>query len=518
MAALALLFLATSALAHASLTATQPPDGAVVPAAPTKLALSFSEPVSPLALKLLQPDGSSIELERFVLRDRTVEIETPPGLSTGTHVLSWRVVSEDGHPVGGSIIFSIGAPSSSVPVAEPIDWQVRAATWSSRIAIYAGLFFGIGGVFAVNGLLQNALVARRFNAAMLVIGSLGTGASAGLQGLDALGKPISAFFEPSVWSTGLATSFGRTVLALTVALALGALALYLRLKSARVVSLVALITGSLALSLSGHASAAEPQWLMRPSVFLHALTIALWVGALVPLAKVLNGDRPTGVQVLHRFSVMAPSVVAVLVATGIALAVVQLEKPSALLDTGYGNVFVVKLALVLLLFALAAINRWMLTARTEAGDMRAAKTLVRFIAVEALIVLTIFGVAAVWRFTPPPRALAIASAQPASVHLHGNKLMAEVTIAPGKAGVVEAAAFIMDADFSPLNAKEVTFVLSNPALGVEQIKRKASKRTDGAWLVSDLVLPLPGIWQVRLDVLISDFKIERIEGEIQIKQ
>ena len=127
MAALALLFLATSVLAHASLTATQPPDGAVVAAAPTKLALSFSEPVSPLALKLLQPDGSSIELERFVLRDRTVEIETPPGLSTGTHVLSWRVVSEDGHPVGGSIIFSIGAPSSSVPVAEPIDWQVRAA-------------------------------------------------------------------------------------------------------------------------------------------------------------------------------------------------------------------------------------------------------------------------------------------------------------------------------------------------------------------------------------------------------
>lgn len=104
-AALAWLFLATAALAHASLTATEPRDGAVVPTAPTTLALSFSEPVSPLALKLVKPDGSAVALERFSLRDRTVEIEVPPDLSAGTHALSWRVVSEDGHPVAGSIVF-----------------------------------------------------------------------------------------------------------------------------------------------------------------------------------------------------------------------------------------------------------------------------------------------------------------------------------------------------------------------------------------------------------------------------
>lgn len=515
MAVLALLFLVTTALAHASLTATEPPDGAVVDVAPAKLALSFSEPVSPLTLRLIQPDGSTIELTRFVLRDRTVEIATPPGLSSGTHVLSWRVVSEDGHPVGGSIIFSIGSPSLSAPVAETNDWRVRAAIWSGRIAMYVGLFFGIGGVFAVNWLLRNALVARRFNAVMLAIGFLGVGLSAGLQGLDALGRPLSAFLEPLVWSTGLATSFGRTVLAMAAALALGALALHPRLKRAG--SLIALVTGSLALSLSGHASAAEPQWLMRPTVFLHALTVALWVGALLPLAKVLKGDPVNGIQALHRFSVLAPFVVAVLVATGMALAVVQLESPSALVDTAYGNVFVVKLALVSLLFALAAFNRWMLTARTEAGDKRAARTLVRTVVIEALVVLTIFSVAAVWRFTPPPRTLAVAAAQPASVHLHGKKVMAEVTIAPGKVGAVDASAFIMDADFSPLDAKEVTFVLANPSAGVEQIKRKAGKQTDGTWRVSDLVLPLPGVWKVRLDVFISDFEIERIAGEIQIK-
>ena len=30
----------------------------------------------------------------------------------GTHVLSWRVISADGHPVGGSVMFSVGAPST----------------------------------------------------------------------------------------------------------------------------------------------------------------------------------------------------------------------------------------------------------------------------------------------------------------------------------------------------------------------------------------------------------------------
>ena len=71
------------------------------------------EPVSPLVLKLILPDGQARALDGFVLRDRTLEIATPDGLGPGTHVLTWRVVSEDGHPVAGSTIFSIGAPGIS---------------------------------------------------------------------------------------------------------------------------------------------------------------------------------------------------------------------------------------------------------------------------------------------------------------------------------------------------------------------------------------------------------------------
>lgn len=97
----------SQAFAHAALTGTSPKDGDVVQSAPSRLSLSFSEPVSPLALNLIKPDGTTIALEDFVLRDRTVDIETPQDLGAGTHVLTWRVVSEDGHPVGGSVTISM---------------------------------------------------------------------------------------------------------------------------------------------------------------------------------------------------------------------------------------------------------------------------------------------------------------------------------------------------------------------------------------------------------------------------
>ena len=42
----------------------------------------------------------------------TVTIRLPEGLMAGTHLLSWRVISADSHPVGGALTFSIGQPSA----------------------------------------------------------------------------------------------------------------------------------------------------------------------------------------------------------------------------------------------------------------------------------------------------------------------------------------------------------------------------------------------------------------------
>lgn len=510
MAVVVLLLGCVSAAAHAALTKAEPSDGSILAAAPKQLALSFSEPVSPLVLTLIHPDGSSEKLETYKLRDRVLEIDAPKDMSDGTYVFTWRIVSEDGHPVGGSVIFSIGAPSSAPPaVGEPIDWPVRAGVWLSKFALYLGLFLGIGSVFA------NAWVTRQPVSGVAVslvgLGMVATPLSIGFQGLDALGVSLSALSDFSVWKTGFNTTFGRSGVIAMLAFTGALLAAVSSKATARILSGLALLGIGAALASSGHASAAEPRWLTAPMVFLHGVGIAFWAGALIPLGVVLKHHSPTSIDALQRFSKTIPPVVGILALAGIVLAIIQVETPTALLATAYGNVLLVKLALLGLLFTLAVINRWTLSGPTERGDPSAARRLIRSIAAETAIVILIFAVAAAWRFTPPPRALAIAAAQPSSVHLHSDKAMAQLKVTPGSTGVVDISIGSLS------KAKEVSLVLSNPSSGIEPIRRPAQKSPDGKWRINDMVIPVAGKWTVRLDVLISDFEMTRLQGELEIR-
>ncbi|WP_286157303.1 CopD family protein [Sinorhizobium sp. RAC02] len=486
---------------------------------PKTLSLSFSEPVSPLVLKLVLPDGQARVLDTFTLRDRTLEIKVPEDLATGTHVLTWRVVSEDGHPVAGSTLFSIGVAGNAPQAAEEAaDGPVKTALWLAKVVIYAGLFFGIGGIFVLHWLIPGTDSGPRLVVATTLLGLAATVLSLGLQGLDALGVPLAGLFDRAVWTAGMETSFGATVLLLSAAFCLALVAMRARgAAPRRGLSLLALLAGSGALALNGHASAAAPQWLMRPAVFLHAVTIAIWIGALLPLACALRRDVDAGRQTLRRFSRLIPLCVIVLVVAGVLLAAVQVREPAALLSTAYGKVLLAKLALLVVLFSLAAVNRWGHTGPAMVGDRQAARRLGRVIVAEMLIVLAIFAVAAAWRFTPPPRALAMAAAQPVSVHIHSDKAMAEVIVTPGRAGPVAVSALVLSPDFTPLTPKEVVFVFSNRQAGVEPMRRKAELRPDGTWNATDVVLPLAGKWQMRIDVLISDFELVRLQEDLEIR-
>ncbi|TGQ46000.1 copper resistance CopC/CopD family protein [Mesorhizobium sp. M00.F.Ca.ET.216.01.1.1] len=513
---LAVIAVPGAAFAHAALITTDPGDGAVLAQSPTQFSLTFSEPVSPLVLTLVQPDGTPLQLTAFRLSDRMVEIDNPQTLKSGTHVLSWRVISADGHPVGGAVLFSVGAPSARPAVNEAVDWDLRSAIWIGKVFLYIGLFLGGGGAFALAWLAQGGHSGQRFVIAAILCGLVATPLSLGLQGLDALGAPLARLAQPVVWQTALDTSFGWTVLIALVALGLGLLSLAGR-SGAKLFALAGLTGAGAALAASGHASAAEPQWLTRPMVFLHGAGIAFWAGALVPLGLAVRRQPAKAGSFLRRFSRAIPFVAAVLAAAGIVLAVIQVQTPAALVGTAYGQLLLVKLVLLVFLFTLAAVNRWKLTAPAEAGETEVQRRLVRSIGIETLIVLAIFGVAAGWRFTPPPRALAIAAAQPASVHIHALKAMADLSITPGHAGPVAASMVIMTGDFGPLDAREVTLVLSKPDSGIGPIKRSATKPGDGSWRVEGLIIPVPGRWMARIDILVSDFEMVKIQAPIDIR-
>lgn len=512
---LALVAAPAAAQAHAALVEVAPADGAVMAKAPDEFAITFSEPTAPMVLALLRPDGSRVPLDRFALHGSTLAIAAPAGLGRGTYVLSWRVISEDGHPVGGSTTFSIGAPSAGAAApAEAPDGPRRVAIWATRIALYAGLFLGVGGVVFL-GWIGAAPAAARALPALLWLGLAAAVLSLGLQGVDARGVPLAGLADAANWAAGLATSLGPSMGLAALALIAARLALAWP-GGCRALSAIGLLGVGLALAASGHASTAPPQWLTRPAVFLHAVGIAFWAGALLPLATELAQGRPGAAGLLRRFSRAIPFAVLPLVLAGLALAAAQLGGLAALATTGYGQVALAKLALLVPLFALAAFNRQHLTAPAMRGDLPARAGLVWSVRAELALVLGLFAVVALWRFTPPPRALAVAMPPAIHLHIHTEKAMADLTLAPGHVGPARAEIDVEGGDFTPLDAQSVTLVLANPAAGIEPLHLPATKGEDGRWHVS-LTLPVPGRWTVRLDILISDFDMARLEDEIDVR-
>lgn len=135
---------AGAAQAHATLVSSEPADGAVIAAAPSRLTLTFNEPVAPLALRLVAPNDTSTVVQATAERETSLVITWPSRLSNGTHVLSWRVVSLDGHPIGGTVVFSVGAPTASPSAAAQNSAQpiVSAALWAFKIVFYVGAVHG----------------------------------------------------------------------------------------------------------------------------------------------------------------------------------------------------------------------------------------------------------------------------------------------------------------------------------------------------------------------------------------
>jgi copper transport protein len=392
---------------------------------------------------------------------------------------------------------------------------VRAALWVAKVVIHAGLFIGVGGAFFRAWIADpGSSVGVRPLAAIVAAGLVATLVSVGLQGLDALALPPSDLRQQFVWRSGLATSYGATAIVAGIALLAGLFSLVATsAPAAGACALVALAGLGLAPVLSGHAATAPPRFITAPALFLHGIGVAFWIGALLPLALALRqGDA--GRTALVRFSRVIPYPLALIVVTGGALAVVQLGRLDALWTTSYGLVLAGKLSAVLALLALAALNRYALVPRFEAVGTAAARPLARSIACELLIAVAILALVALWRFTPPPRAL-LATA-PISLHLHGQQAMAQIELMPARGQGARVSLQVLDGAFQPLAAKEVALVLANAAAGIEPLRRAAVHAGDSNWRIDDLRIPVAGSWRLRVEILVTDFDKVMLEQTVAL--
>src|SRR5262249_24997734 len=155
-------------------------------------------------------------------------------------------------PVGGSVIFSIGAPSTRPAAQGGTDAGVRVALWAVKLVIYAGLFIGVGGALFRSWFSDSVAPAPLACVVALLCVLVANLLSLGLQGLDALELPLSELPRKAAWETGLTTAYGRTAIVSALAMLAGLLAFAAKsVRLARGFAAVGLLGAGVALALSG---------------------------------------------------------------------------------------------------------------------------------------------------------------------------------------------------------------------------------------------------------------------------
>jgi copper resistance protein C len=105
---------------HARLVGSTPADGSSVPSA-EEVVLAFNEDVDPTFVQVtVEGPGGSAASGDPAVEGREVTQALAQDLPAGEHVVTYRVVSTDGHPVSGTVTFSTAAAAASPePTASP---------------------------------------------------------------------------------------------------------------------------------------------------------------------------------------------------------------------------------------------------------------------------------------------------------------------------------------------------------------------------------------------------------------
>ncbi len=148
---------------------------------------------------------------------------------------------------------------------------------------------------------------------------------------------------------------------------------------------------------------------------VHTLAAGAWVGGLPPLLFTLaeKQDHDTcdarrwTVDILSRYSSMGIIAVTLIVISGTANAGFRVAGSfGRLLDTGYGNVLLVKVALVAVMLALAYYNRFVMMPQLRAAQLDDHTKIAKLrmsVNFELTFAVFVLAAAAVLGITPPPQ-------------------------------------------------------------------------------------------------------------------
>ncbi|WP_447009791.1 copper resistance CopC family protein [Saccharothrix hoggarensis] len=120
LATLVLLGAAPPASAHTELVSSDPANGASLPQRPTRLTLTFTEPVpaESATVTVTGPDGAAWPLGEVTAQGATLLVPlNQTGSPAGAYTVTWMVQSLDGDFVDGTFAFTLTAPPAQQPPA-----------------------------------------------------------------------------------------------------------------------------------------------------------------------------------------------------------------------------------------------------------------------------------------------------------------------------------------------------------------------------------------------------------------
>ena len=440
--------------AHGALKKSDPAENATLVVVPEAIRLTFTEPAELAVgrIELTGPDGKAVALSPVRHGDSaTVMVADILGsLQAGRHIVAWQVAGRDGHPVRGTYGFLIaedaaglGRPdetgvATSSAVTPPQAAAKSAETHDGHEVPGVGAFDAESPLYAVIRWLG-------FTGLLALVGAVGFGR---LVIPGALRRQA-----PAEWATEARRRLRRAALASVAALFL---ALLLRLAAQSVAihgSIVALdgslLTGTLwgkawllqllglavatgallparetaatswlvatgmvvvatSFALSGHAAAVPDNMAFAvPIDVLHILGAGGWIGTLLlvvivglpAIARVDATERGRTVAVLiNTFSPLALIFAGTAALTGLVSAWTQLGAVNALWTTRYGQVLLIKLALVALVIGAGAYNAYRV--RPALGSDAGGTRIRRSATAELLIAGLVLAATAVLVATP----------------------------------------------------------------------------------------------------------------------
>jgi methionine-rich copper-binding protein CopC len=115
---IAMLMSVSTASGHSQLVSSDPVDGSVLSTPPTQVVLTFNEVLLEEAVDVAIANGAGEAVSGAVATavGAIVTIPWPADLPPDNYSVSYRIVSDDGHPITGSIGFSYTSASRSPSV------------------------------------------------------------------------------------------------------------------------------------------------------------------------------------------------------------------------------------------------------------------------------------------------------------------------------------------------------------------------------------------------------------------